>query len=173
MKKTILLLTLSALALLAGPPTGKRVASFSLPETSGKFHDVLDYRGRILLIDIMKTDCPHCQTLTKTLERVKAKYGDRVAILSIINPPDNATTVANYIAKYRVSTPILYDMTLSTQALLKLGPQNAGAVSLPHLLIVDANGIVQSDWPYADTQSAIFAGDGLFAIIDKMLAAKK
>ena len=172
MKKTLLLLTLASLSLVAGPPTGKRVASFSLPETSGKFHDVLDYRGKVLLIDIMKTDCPHCQSLTRTLERVKAKYGDRVAILSIINPPDNATTVASYIAKYKVSTPILYDMTLSTQALLKLGPQNP-SVSMPHLLVVDANGMVQSDWPYSDALKAIFEGDGLFAIIDKMLAAKK
>ena len=172
MNKTLLLLALTSLTLLAGPPTGKRVASFSLPETSGKFHDVLDYRGKILLIDIMKTDCPHCQGLTKTLERVKAKYGDRVAILSIINPPDNGTTVSNYIAKFKVSTPILYDMTYATQALLKLGPQNP-SVSLPHLLVVDANGIVQSDWPYSDAQHAIFEGDGLFPIIDKMLAAKK
>ena len=50
---------------------------------------MLDYRGKVLIIDVMKTDCPHCQSVSKLLERVKARYGDKVNILSIVNPPDN------------------------------------------------------------------------------------
>ena len=172
MKKTLLLLTLSALCLLAGPATGKRVASFTLPDATGKYFDVLDFRGKVLLIDIMKTDCAHCQTFTKTLERVKARYGDRITILSVVNPPDDPAKVANYIAKYKVTSPILFDFGQATAAMLKITPQNP-SISLPHLLVVDANGIVQSDWPFSDAQKAIFEGDGLFAIIDKLLAAKK
>ena len=56
--------------------------------------------------------------------------------------------------------------------MLKITPQNP-SISLPHLLIIDANGIVQSDWPYSEAQKALFEGDGLFVILDKMLAAKK
>lgn len=172
MKKTLLLLTLSALSLLAGPATGKRVASFTLPDATGRYYDVLDFRGKVLLVDIMKTDCAHCQTFTKTLERVKARYGDRITILSVVNPPDDPAKVANYIAKYKVTSPILFDFGQATAAMLKITPQNP-SISLPHLLVVDANGIVQSDWPFSDAQKAIFEGDGLFAIIDKLLAAKK
>ncbi|HEY3442760.1 MAG TPA: TlpA disulfide reductase family protein [Paludibaculum sp.] len=172
MKKTILLLTLSALALLAGPPTGKRVASFTLPDSTGKYYDVLDFRGKPLLIEIMKTECAHCQTFSKTLERVKTRYGDRIAILSVVNPPDDPPKVANYVAKFKVSTPILFDFGQATAAMLKITPQNP-SINLPHLLVVDANGIVQNDWPFSDAQKAIFEGDGLFAIVDKMLAAKK
>lgn len=172
MKKTLLLLTLSALSLLAGPATGKRVASFTLPDATGRYYDVLDFRGKVLLIDIMKTDCAHCQTFTKTLERVKARFGDRITILSVVNPPDDPAKVANYIAKYKVTSPILFDFGQATAAMLKITPQNP-SISLPHLLVVDANGVVQSDWPFSDAQKAIFEGDGLFAIIDKLLAAKK
>ena len=53
MKKTLLLLIISALGVLAGPATGKRVASFTLPDSAGKYYDVLDFRGKVLLIDIM------------------------------------------------------------------------------------------------------------------------
>ena len=119
-----------------------------------------------------KTDCAHCQTFSKTLERVKARYGDRITVLSVVNPPDDGPRVANYVAKFKVSTPILFDVGQATTAMLKITPQNP-SISLPHLLVVDANGIVQNDWPFSDDQKAIFEGDGLFAIIDKMLAAKK
>lgn len=172
MKKTLLLLTLSAMSLLAGPATGKRVASFTLPDATGKYYDVLDFRGKVLLIDIMKTECAHCQTFTKTLERVKARYGDRIAILSVVNPPDDPPKVANYIAKFKVTSPVLFDFGQATAAMLKITPQNP-SISLPHLLVVDANGIVQSDWPFSDAQKAIFDGDGLFAILDKLLAGRK
>ena len=172
MKKTLLLLTVSALSLLAGPPTGKRVASFTLPDATGKYYDVLDFRGKPLLIEFMKTDCAHCQTFSKTLERVKARYGDRITVLSVVNPPDDPPKVANYIAKFKVTSPILFDFGQATAAMLKITPQNP-SISLPHLLVVDANGMVQNDWPFSEDQKAIFEGDGLFAIIDKMLAAKK
>ncbi len=172
MKKTLLLLTLSALSLLAGPATGKRLASFTLPDATGKYYDVLDFRGKPLLIDIMKTDCAHCQAFSRTLERVKARYGNRITILSIVNPPDDPPKVANYIAQFKVSSPILFDFGQATAAMLKITPQNPG-ISLPHLLVVDANGIVQNDWPYGADQKAIFEGDGLFAILDKMLAGAR
>ena len=39
----------------------------------------------MLLIEIMSTTCPHCLLLSTTLEKVKEKYGDKVAILSVVS----------------------------------------------------------------------------------------
>jgi thiol-disulfide isomerase/thioredoxin len=172
MKKIILLSLLLAAAAPAGPLAGRRVASFTLSDATGKYYDVLDFRGKVLLIDVMKTDCPHCVTLTRNLERVKSKYGDKVAILSIVNPPDNPQTVAAYIARFKVTSPVLFDFSIATAALLRLGPQNP-TVSLPTLLVVDANGTIRDDIVYSDAQKSVFEGDGLFAIIDRALAPKK
>jgi len=172
MKNIILTLILTALTMTAGPLSGKRAASFTLPDATGKFYDLLDYRGKVVLVDLMKTDCPHCQTLTRTLERVKAKYGDRIMIMSIVTPPDSPQNVSAYIAKYKVSSPILFDCGQAAAALLKITPQNT-SVSLPHLLVIDGQGVVREDWAYSDAQKAIFAGDGLFAVIDRLLAPKK
>ncbi len=172
MKKILLTLALSAFTITAGPLSGKRAASFTLPDATGKFYDLLDYRGKVVLIDVMKTDCPHCQVLAKTLERVKAKYGDRVMVFSIVTPPDSPQTVSAYIAKYKVSSPVLFDCGQAAAALLKITPQNAN-ISLPQLLVVDGQGIVREDWGYSEAQKAIFEGDGLFAVIDRLLAPKK
>ena len=64
--------------------SGRRAPSFSLPDAKLAQHDILDYRGHWLLLDFMKTDCPHCKELSKKLEGVKGRYGGKVAVLSIL-----------------------------------------------------------------------------------------
>src|SRR6202030_3904093 len=53
--------------------TGRRAPSFALPDSTLKAYDILDYRGCWLLLDFMKTDCPACKALTKTLEGIKTR----------------------------------------------------------------------------------------------------
>ncbi len=172
MKRFAAFLFASALLLHAGPLSGKRVASFTLPDSQGRYHDVLDYRGKILLIDIMRTDCPHCGTFSRTLERVKSRYGDRIHILSIVNPPDNQQTVAAYVAKHKITTPVLFDFGQAVAAMLNITPQNP-TIKLPTLLIVGPDGIIREDFVYDESRKDlknIFEGDGLNRILDKLLA---
>lgn len=172
MKKTILLLMLAALTLSAGSLAGRRAASFTLPESSGRYWDLLDFRGKVVLLDVMKTTCPHCQVLSKTLERVKQRYGQRIQIISIVTPPDNPKSVAEYISKFKVTSPIVFDCGQASAALLQITPRNPG-VDLPTLLVIDGNGIIRENWAYTNPnsdQKRIFEGDGLFPIIDGLLS---
>jgi peroxiredoxin len=172
MKKLILLLAaFAACVAQAGPLSGRRVPSFALPDVSMKYHDVLDYRGKLLVIEIMQTSCPHCRDLAGTLERVKARYGGKVAILSIVVPPDTQQTVATFIAQNRVSYPILFDCGQATAALLKVSPQKPG-INLPQVLIVDAQGMIREDFEWKESGGNVLEGDGLFAVLDRLLAAQ-
>jgi peroxiredoxin len=91
--------------------SGRRAPSFSLPDSTMAQHDLLDYRGKWLLIDFMKTDCPHCMALSKVMEEVHARLGANVALLSVvITPPETQQTVARYVAQTGAkSTPIVFD----------------------------------------------------------------
>lgn len=172
MKRFAAILFILASALQAGPLAGKRIASFTLPDSQARYHDVLDYRGKILLIDIMKTDCPHCATFSKVLERVKARYGDRIHILSVVNPPDNQQTVAAYVARNKITTPILFDFGQAVAAMLNITPQNP-TIKLPTLLVVGPDGVIREDFVYDESRKGIFQGDGLFKVLDKLLAASR
>jgi thiol-disulfide isomerase/thioredoxin len=123
---------------------GRRAPGFSLPDLTLKQHDLQDYRGKIVIIDFMKTDCPHCQALTKILEQVKAKYGDKIQVLSVVNPPDNQQTVTRYIAAYKATNPFLFDCGQMTASFLQITPKNP-SVSLPHIVVVDKNGMIRRD----------------------------
>lgn len=166
-------LTLAALAALAGrslragPLVGKRAPSFALPDARQNYHDILDYRGKPLLLDFMLTACPHCQTLAATLERVKKALPGRVNVLSVVTPPDTLNTVTQFIEKYGVTSPVLFDCGQTAAYYLQATPQNP-RVSMPHLFLIDAKGIIVQDWPYSDADKAIFEGDALIPILRKL-----
>ena len=88
---------LSTTGLLSSQPlSGRRAPSFSLPDSKLKQHDILDYRGKWLVIDFMSTTCPHCKEVTKKLEQFKSTHPG-VGILSIVLPPENTATVGRYL----------------------------------------------------------------------------
>jgi peroxiredoxin len=147
----------------------RRAPGFALPDLDYKhFYDLQDYRGKVLLIDFMNTNCPHCMLLTTTLEKVKEKYGDKVGILSVVLPPETASTVANYISKNRVTIPIVFDQGQMTVSYFNARPDQAH-IDVPHLFVIDKNGMIRADYSYNEGDRAVFEGPGLFPVIDKLL----
>jgi thiol-disulfide isomerase/thioredoxin len=159
---------LAALATVsAGPLSGRRAPSFALPDSAMKYFDILDFRGKVVLVDIMQTTCPHCLALSKTLEQVKAKYGAKIQVLSIVTPPDNAQTVATFVGQTKVSSPILFDCGQVAAVYLKVGPQNP-SVDVPHLFFIDPQGTIQEDAGGEKASNMTPAAIG--AIIDRLLS---
>src|ERR1700675_3718096 len=106
-----LLFLVAANLLASGDLSNRRAPGFALPDPDYQhFYDLQDYRGKVVLIDIMSTTCPHCMLLSTTLENVKQRYGDKVAILSVVLPPDNQQTIAKYVATNKITVPIVCDM---------------------------------------------------------------
>jgi peroxiredoxin len=142
-------LVLAALPALAEAGlSGRRAPSFSLPDSKLEQHDILDYRGKWLLIDFMQTNCPHCKAMSKMLEEVKAKYAGKLAVLSIVLPPENMTSVARYVAENKVTVPILFDSSQVAASYFKATPTNS-SVDMPHLFAIDPAGQIVRDWGQA------------------------
>ena len=155
-------------ALGAGELSGRRAPGFSLPESPGTQRDPQDYRGKILIIDFMQVSCEHCVTFSAILEQARVRYGDRIAILSIVNPPSDAKGVADFIAQHKVKSPILFDCGQVAYSYLKPDPASP-TITIPHVFLIDAEGMIRSDFAYGNDTLQIFTGKGLFAEIDKLL----
>lgn len=149
--------------------SNRRAPGFALPDLNyNHFYDLQDYRGKVLVIDFMKTSCPHCMLLTTTLEAVKQKYGDKIGILEVVLPPDSAATVSEYISKHKVTVPIVFDQGQMTVSYFNARPDRAN-IDVPHIFIVDKNGMIRADFSYNDENRTIFEGPGLYPVIDKLL----
>jgi len=164
------LLLVCVLSLLAsGELSNRRAPGFALPDTNYKhMYDLQDYRGKVLLIDIMNTNCPHCMLLSTTLENVKSKYGDKVGVLSVVLPPETPENVLKYIVTHKITTPIVFDQGQMTISYFKARP-GQGNIDVPHLFIIDRNGMIRNDFSYSEKDKGVFEGPRLFQEIDKLL----
>jgi glutaredoxin len=113
--------------------------------------------------------CPHCLLASTTLEQVKARYGDKVAILEVVLPPDNQQTIAKFIQTNNVTVPVLCDMGQMTASYFKATPATMQKIEVPHLFLIDKRGIIRNDFAYEESTRSIFEGAGLFAEIEKLL----
>jgi peroxiredoxin len=159
-------------AALADQHVGRRAPGFALPDLNVNYHDLADYRGKLVLLDFIQTTCPVCQTSQKIFERVRLKYPDKVAVLAIVVPPDTQQTVRSFIANYAVKTPVLFDCGQATASYLKLTPQKP-TITFPNLFIIDQTGIIRSHHEYSGADEKYFEQlDPLMAEVDAMLAGK-
>jgi peroxiredoxin len=144
----------------------RRAPGFALVDLKRQFHDLADYRGKILVLEFMKTTCPQCAAFTDTLAQVEKKYGDKVAILAVANVnTDTPQQLSQYIAGHHLDYPLLLDQGQMMYSYI-LSPEHA---DLPHVYVIDANGYIRFDYVYDFTTRDIFEGKGLFQSIDRLL----
>lgn len=167
MKLAASLLLLATLASAQGL-INRRAPSFSLPDSSYTQFDILDYRGKWLLVTFMmtaETNCPTCKDLAKKLDALQAKHGSKLAILGIVQTPqDNQDTVKKFITDTKTKIPIVFDYSLVGIAYFKATPKNP-AMDMPHAFAVDPSGMIVQDWAQPLLAGAAFSSD-----VDKLVA---
>ncbi|MGA2269217.1 MAG: TlpA disulfide reductase family protein [Bryobacteraceae bacterium] len=167
--RTILAALLCAAALgAAGEHSGRRAPGFALPDSKMQICDLADYRGKIVLLEFMQTNCPHCAMFTEVLERIQKKYGDKVAILAVVNSGgDNQNTVGRFIAGNKLTYPVLFDAGQMAYSYLR-----SMKFDTPHVFLIDADGMIKNDWEYSVITRDIYEGHGLDSEIDSLLSQK-
>ena len=163
MKKIVAILLFGAALFAAGPL--RRAPGFCLIDTSGQWQDLADYRGKIVLVEFMQTNCPHCATFSAVLNGLKSKYGDKLAVLAIANPPDNPQTMMQFVKDHKLTYPLLLD-----QGQVAYSYVRSPSFDLPGVALIDANGMIRNSWVDGPLTQDIFAGSGLSREIDKLLA---
>src|SRR3569833_1963795 len=140
MKRFLFALLLCSFALYgAGELSHRRAPGFSIVDASQQQHDLADYRGKYVILDIMQTSCEHCIKFGEILEKVAIKYRGKVQPLSLVLPPDNISLVQHYIKTHNVTIPVLFDCGQVAASYLKLGPSNP-RVFFPHAFLINPEG---------------------------------
>jgi peroxiredoxin len=157
-----------ATALFAGEHTGRRAPGFALPDSKMAVYDLADYRGKVVILNFMATNCPLCVQFTEVLNKAKQAYGDKIAILAVANAKtDNTDTVGRYLVAHNVKYPVLFDEgQMAYSYFLKFTFDN------PSVFIIDGDGMIRNDFAYSAFTRNLFEEKGFFAEIDRVLNAK-
>jgi len=166
MKPVAAILAATLTLFAAGDYSNRRAPGFSLADSHYQQHDPQDYRGKVLLIDIMATPCGQCAKLVDTLTQLKGKYGEKIGIISVVTQPDNHDTANRFASAHRMTWPIVFDSGQMIMSYLKVTPDNP-QIHFPHLFVIDPEGYIKNDFDAND--GALETFDGLSAVIDKLL----
>jgi peroxiredoxin len=162
------LTTLVCLTACVATAADRRAPGFDLADTNGVWHDLADYRGKPVLLAMIQTTCPHCAAFAENLERVREKYGDKIGILAVVVPPDTLDKAKQFIAGHKITYPIVFDSGQMCFSYVR-NPN----LQFPRLYVIDGSGMIVSDNEFSPLTAALFEGNGLSPVIDRLLAAPK
>jgi peroxiredoxin len=118
---------------LKNPADRKPMPEFALPTVSGGSWNLVDHRGKVVLINFWATWCPPCREETPALVNLTNRYAPQgYTTVGITMDEEPLSVVPAFIDRYEVSYPIL---------LPKPDTDIVGAIeSLPTSILIDKQG---------------------------------
>ncbi len=116
---------------------------FELRDMDGHLHRLSDYRGRTVILNFWSAECPQCERVDADLLACLREWTGRVILLTLaanINETEEAISAA---ARQRGLKPVL--LANRTQV-----PEEYGALTTPHLFVMDASGLLRYRGAYDD-----------------------
>jgi len=110
-------------------------SSFTLTDTDGNNFSLLDFRGKVVVLDLMATWCGPCVQEIPHLKEVQQHYGDNVVILSISVGGDSEQGLRDFKADQGATWRFAIDTdNVATKY---------DVLYIPTLVIIDKNGDIQ------------------------------
>ena len=135
-------------------PIGRRVEDFSLPDFHGQSHSLADYRGQIVVLAFLGTECPLAKNYTAKLHELANEFAtQKVAFLGIdANLQDSLTEMAAFARVHGVTFPLLKDNN-------NVIADRLGAIRTPEVFLLDRDHVIRY-WGRVDDQFGFKAGGG-------------
>ena len=142
----------------------RRAPGFALMDTQHNWRDLADYRGKPVVLAFIQSTCPHCAAFGEVLQAAHEKFGDKVGMLAVVDPPDPIDKVQAFITGHKITFPILFDS--GQMAYSYVLTQN---LQYPRVFLIDGSGMIKADHQYSPLTVEIFEGKGLEQAVTKLL----
>src|ERR1700683_3830478 len=98
--------------------------AFPLTTSDGKTISISKYHGKVVMIVMMKTDCPECHQMLETVSQWQKEWEPRGFQVLAFAVDDAPTNVLPYAERYRFPFPVAH---LRPDAVIKLADLNKTA----------------------------------------------
>ena len=127
------------------------------------------YRGRIVVLALISTSCPHCQQFTVTLNILEREFASRgVQFLECAFNEDAPRALPEFLDRFHPPFPVGYTSPAAVNTYLRRTLFDPHPLYVPHLVVLDRAGRIHSEFPGED---AFFqsAEENLRALLEGML----
>ena len=111
-------------------------ASFALPDLQGRLHRLVDYRGKVVILNFWSAECPISEQTDQHLIRLVEKWRGEVVLLSIASNRNESIRILEEAAHARRPPVVLIDAGHVIADLYE-------AQTTPHAFVLDREGILR------------------------------
>ncbi len=137
-------------------PEKPAAPDFTLIDTQGKTHSLVDYRGKVVIVNFWAVWCAPCRKEMPAMQRAWEQTRDRGVMIIAVNWGDKAEAVDIFLEKTPVDFPVLLggDKDMTAQW---------GVRGLPTTFIVDPEGRLayrvdgERDWDEPELMEKVLA----------------
>jgi len=128
--------TVSAFAI---PPVPRKSPEFTITDPSGKQILLSSLRGKIVVMPLMFTTCPHCQREAHMLTKLQQEFAGRgVMMIGTVFNDANAAMAAQFVKEFNIGFPVGY--ATRDQVISYLGLSVMDRWVVPQVAIIDKKG---------------------------------
>ncbi|HYO84036.1 MAG TPA: TlpA disulfide reductase family protein [Bryobacteraceae bacterium] len=139
-------LVAASLATAAQIPRPAGPLSFTTP--AGQNINLADYKGKVVVVEILSTTCPHCQSSARTLSRIRKSVGTRdFEVLGMaINPDAN---IPDFIRNFSVDFPVGQGKRDDAYSFLQISVMSP--FYFPQMVFIDRQGNIRAQYGGTDS----------------------
>ena len=138
------ILALLASTLLATTPAPRKSPEFSIFEPSGKQTSLSSFKGKVVVVEFLLTNCPHCMRVAKMIAKLQAELGQR-GLQTIGIAFDNnigGKAVIRFSQDVGVTYPIGYSSSAEVDRFL--GRMPTERLMVPQIVVIDRAGVIRA-----------------------------
>ncbi len=124
-------------------PNHQPAPDFSLPDLQGIMHNLREWRGKVVVLNFWSCECPHVARADKLILSYLEEWGERVVLLPLAANVNESPDQLKLTASQRGLDLVLHDREHQVADLY-------GAVTTPHLFVIDHEGILRYQGAFDD-----------------------
>ena len=157
-----------AVTAFATPPVPRKSPEFTITDPAGKPLLLSSLRGKIVVMPLMFTTCPHCQREAQMLTKLQKEFAAKgVVMQGVVFNDANGAMAAQFVKEFGIGFPVGFASRDSVISYLGLSVMDRWVV--PQVAILDRKGniVAQSE---ATGTPALQDEDYLRKLLDKLVA---
>jgi peroxiredoxin len=118
-------------------------SSFLLHDPNGKPISLTNYKGKVVVVQFLITNCSHCQALSRLLTKLQTEYGP-LGFQAFGVAINDATPemVRGYVRDHELSIPV--GSAPRDQVVKYLGVSEVERLAVPQVMIIDRRGVIEA-----------------------------
>lgn len=136
------------------PWSGGATPALSLPDPSGRMHDLAAYRGKVVLVNFWATWCAPCREEMPSMQALRTHLEDKPFEVLAVNMMESEEKIAAFRESELIELPVLMDKDGAAA-------RNWKVRMLPISFVIDRHGAIryqlvgEANWTAANIRSAI------------------